>query len=127
VNACAENKLDFPAEYSGIEEKLHWLHQELDRILRKNTNIEKIAVKMSEYGHGGETASSREAAYFDAIILLSAGSRQLPVTLKLYRAIGTKRNYVKTFAEEHVGKTERNWNEQMADAVSAAWSELVCE
>jgi hypothetical protein len=122
VNAESENKLDFPADCRRVEQKLHWLHQELSRVLRQYPVIEKVVIESNEYGRGGEKASAREAAYLDAIILLTAGSLQLPVEMTLYRTIGTRRNEIKTFAETNVGKTNRYWNEQMADAVSAAWS-----
>lgn len=122
VNAASENKLDFPADCRSIEQKLHWLYQELDRVLRQYPGIERIVIKANEYGRGGEKTSSREAAYFDAVVLITAGTRQLPVGVKLYRMIGTCRNEVKSFAETNVGVTTHYWNEQMADAVSAAWS-----
>lgn len=122
VNADLENKLDFPADCRSIEQKLHWFQQELERVLRQYPGIERIVIKANEYGRGGETAASREAAYFDAVVLMTAGTRQLPVAVKLYRGIGTRRNEVKTYAEINVGTTNRYWNEQMADAVSAAWS-----
>jgi hypothetical protein len=94
----------------------------LDRVLRQYPGIERIVIKANEFGRGGEKVSSREAAYFDAVVLMTAGTRQLPVDVKLYRTIGTRRNEVKSFAETNVGATNRYWNEQMADAVSAAWS-----
>jgi len=122
INSDSENKLDFPADCRSIEEKLHWLHQELSRVLRQYPDIERIVIKANEYGRGGEKAASREAAYYDAIILMTAGARQLPVDVKLYRTIGTRRIDVKTFAQANVGTSNRYWNEQMADAVSAAWS-----
>ena len=122
VNADSENKLDFPADCRSIEQKLYWLHQEFDRVLRQYLGIDRIVIKANEYGRGGETASSREAAYFDAVVLMIAGTRQIPVDVKLYRTIGTRRNEVKTFAKTNVGATNCYWNEQMADAVSAAWS-----
>lgn len=122
TNADGENKLDFPADIRSIEQKLHWLHQELERVLRQYPQIERIVIKANEYGRGGEKASSREAAYLDGIVLLLAGQRDLPVETKLYRNIGTRRNEVKNFAETRVGTSSRYWNEQMADAVAAAWS-----
>lgn len=122
VNADSENKLDFPADCRSVEQKLYWLHQELDRVLRQYSGIERIVIKANEYGRGGEKATSREAAYFDAVVLMIAGTRQLPVAVKLYRTIGTRRNDVKTFAATNVGTTNRYWNEQMADAIAAAWS-----
>lgn len=122
VNANSENKLDFPTNCQGIEQKLHWFYQELERVLRQYPGIERIAIKTNEFGRGGERASSREAAYLDAVVLITAGSRQLPVNVKLYGQIGTRRDDVKRFAEAKVQATTRYWNEQMADAVSAAWS-----
>ena len=122
VNANLENKIDFPAECRGIENKLHWVHQEMERVLRKYPGIKRIVIKANEYGRGCEKASSREAAYFDAVVLTIAGARQLPVEVKVYRMIGTRRDAVKSFAQTKVGVTKSYWNEQMADAVAAAWS-----
>lgn len=122
VNADKENKLDFPSDCQNIEQKLHWLQQELDRVLRQHPGVKKIVIKANEYGRGGEKAASREAAYFDAVVLMVAGKKPLPVEMKLYRTIGTRRNEVKAFAETNVRRTSRYWNEQMADAVAAAWS-----
>jgi len=65
VNADSENKLDFPADCRSIEQKLHWLHQELDWVLRQYPGIERIVIKANEYGRGGEKASSREALQDD--------------------------------------------------------------
>ena len=122
INADTENKLDFPADCQSIEQKLSWLYQELKRVLRQHADIETIVVKANEYGRGAEKAASREAAYFDAVALLVAGERRIPVEMRLYRAIGTKRTEVKAFARTNVGATISHWNEQMADAIAAAWS-----
>lgn len=121
LNSNGENKLDFPVGCQKIQEKLHWLNQELERVLRQYTGIEKIVIKINEF-FGKEKMASREAAYFDAVILMVAGKRRLSADRKLYRAIGTRRNEVKIFAQKHVGCTTRYWNEQMADAIAAAWS-----
>lgn len=123
INADSENKIDFPADYRNVEQKLRWLYQELERVLRKYPGIAHMAIKANEYGRGGETASSREAAYLDAAVLMVAGENTIPVSVKLYRSIGTRRNEVKSFAESSVSASTLYWNEQMADAVAAAWSE----
>jgi hypothetical protein len=122
INANEENKLDFPADLQNIEQKLSWFYQEMERVLRKYPSISKIVIKANEFGLGQEKMSSREAAYFDAIVFLVAGDRHLPVEVKFYRAIGTRRDGIKGFAETHVGKTDLYWNEQIADAASAAWA-----
>ena len=46
--------------------------------------------------------------------------------MKVYRGLGNgiKRNTIKAIAEEKVGKTDKYWNEQIADAVIAALSGL---
>lgn len=122
VNADEENRLVFPADCQRIEQKLHWLSQEIERVLRQHTNIDRIAIKTNEYGRGGESATTRDAAYLDAVIYTIAGKKPLPIDSKLYRSIGTRRDEVKDFAATNVGVTNRNWNEQMADAVAVAWS-----
>lgn len=122
LNAAKENRLEFPADKTESAQKLHWLYQELERVLRQNPSVEKIAVKANEYGRGGEKASSREAAYFDAVVLMIAGQKALPVKTFLYKSMKTKRDDVKAFAASIVEVTTTYWNEQMADAVAAAWA-----
>jgi hypothetical protein len=122
INTNGENKLDFPSGFDEVGKKLDWLYKELERIFRQTPNIDRIVIKASEYGRGGETAASRQAAYFDAIVYMSAAQRAIPCTSVLYRSIGTRRADVKTYAEEHVGPSSSHWNEQMADAIAAAWS-----
>ena len=121
VNTNDENKLIFPADCQRIEQKLHWLYQEMERVLRQHPDVQQIVIKANEFGRGGESSTTRESAYLDAIIFMIAGQRSLPIDVKLYRSIGTRRDEVMTFAENNVGVTGRNWNVQMADAVAAAW------
>jgi len=122
LNSTGEHKLDFPADKSNIATKVHWLREELLRILRQNPRIERIAIKTNEYSRRGETSACREAAHLDAAALVVAGEKALPVKMLLYTSIGTKRDEVKTFAETNVGRADPYWNEQIADAVSAAWA-----
>jgi hypothetical protein len=121
LNAGGEHKLDFPADKSSIAAKVHWLREELLRILRQNPQIVQIALKTNEYSRRGETSASREAAHLDAAALIVAGEKALPVKMLLYTSIGTKRDEVKVFAEANVGRADPYWNEQIADAVAAAW------
>ena len=119
-NASSENRLVFPADICLVAEKLLWLQQELDRVLRQNPEVVRIVIKANEFSRRGETGASREAAYYDAIVFLVAQQRGLPVETVLYRTIGTRRTEVKGFSEQHVSQTSSYWNEQMADAVAAA-------
>jgi hypothetical protein len=122
LNAGGETKLDFPADKTTIATKLHWLREELNRVLRQNPGVTKMAIKCNEYGRGGEKATSREAAHLDAAALIVSGERMLPVEMLVYRSIGTKRDEVKAFAETNVGRVDPYWNEQIADAIAVAWA-----
>ncbi len=123
LNAEGENRLKFPRGMENPEEKLSWFYGELERIHRQNPAIERIIVKSNEYNRrGSESTASRQAAYLDAVVLTFAGKRAIPVSLKLYAGLGTRRDAVEAFAEENVGRCQTSWNEQMADAVAAAWS-----
>jgi hypothetical protein len=122
INAASENKLDFPADKTTTAAKIHWLREELLRILRQNPQVNRIALKTKEYGPRPESASAREAAYYDAAALIVAGEKSLPVSLFLYSNMGTKRAEVETFAETNVVRVDPYWNEQIADAIAAAWS-----
>lgn len=121
LNADTENLIKMPVGIKEYTQKLHWLYQEIDRIVRQNPDISCIALKSNEYGRG-ETASLRLAAYLDAVVYLVAGQHNLPLTSKLYRQIGTNKSSVVKFSEDNVGKTQSNWNGQMADAVAVGWS-----
>ena len=128
LNFDSENKLDFPADLTTINEKIAWFGRELSRILHIHQDIEKIAVKSSEYGRGAEKTAMREAAYLDGTVILIASQKTipLPVSVKVYKGIkrGVNRTTVKEFAQSNVGSTTKYWNEQMADAVAVAFSEL---
>ncbi|SMN16192.1 hypothetical protein CRYPD_907 [uncultured Candidatus Thioglobus sp.] len=56
------------------------------------------------------------------MVILAAKEANIPVQTKIYNQLATKRNQVKGHAEERVGRTEKYWNEQIADAIVAAWS-----
>ena len=120
LNGESENRLKFPAAHNTIEKKLWWFYQELERIVRQNASIEKIMIKSNEFT-GKDSNATRAASYIDGVIYTYAGKMDIPTDTKTYRAIQTRRNEVKEFAEKNVGKTKTNWNEQMADAVAVAY------
>ncbi len=122
LNTDEENLIKMPAGIDDVSEQLYWFYQELNRVIRQNSDITCIALKANEYGRGSESSNSRTAAYFDGVVNLVAGQNNVSVVCKLYRQIGTKRNEVLQFSENKVGKTEHNLNHQIADAVAIAWS-----
>ncbi len=121
VNANSESLIKVPAGMNDFSEMLSWQKAEIDRIIRQNQDIEKIILKIGEYGRN-DTKSSRLASYFDAVVILAAKEANIPLETKIYNQLGTKRKQVKEYAENRVGRTEKYWNEQIADAIVAAWS-----
>lgn len=121
LNRSSENKLVYPAGIEELQAKLKWVKDEFDRIFRQNNDIEKIILKMNEYA-GTESGAKRETSYTDAIILLVAAENNIPIERRLYSQIGATSKQVKDRAESIVGRTEKYWNDKMADAIQcAAW------
>lgn len=123
INQSTENRMVFPAIIDGIESKLKWAHDETNRIIRQNQNIDKIIIKTNEYT-GSETSAKRETIYIDAIFLLVAAENNIQVARKLYSQIGATSKDVKEKAETRVGRTDKYWNNTMADAIACAFREI---
>ena len=87
LNKDEENSLKFPANMQAIEQKLHWLQQEFERVLRQYPKIKRIAIKAN--GFRGETTITRQSTYMDAVILLTAtqSKHQIPVCTKQHASI----------------------------------------
>lgn len=120
LNQDGENRLKYPTSIGRIEEKLYWVKSEIDRILRINPNVDKICIKTNEFS-GTENTAKRETAYVDAIFLLCAKEHNIPVEKKLYSQIGSSAARVRESAERMVGKTDKYWNDKIADAVLVAY------
>lgn len=123
LNKDGENLIKFPTSITSIEDKLYWVKSEIDRILRINSTIKKIYLKTNEY-NGNENSSKRETTYIDALILLSAKEHTIPVEKKLYNQLGTSSNKVKGVCESLLGKTDKYWDNAMADAMLVAYRGL---
>lgn len=123
LNANKENKIDFPAEIISPEQKVVWLFKEVQGILHKYSEVKCITIKINEFSPmGHESASSRESAYLDATIILASNICQKKVVMKSCPMMKIKPKEVIAFAEQNVGRSLKYWNQQMADAVVAAWS-----
>lgn len=123
VNKNEEHCLRYPTTTQTIEAKLYWVKQEFDRIFRQNTPIDKIIIKTNEYA-GTETGAKRETSYIDAIILLLAAEKNIPIERKLYSQIGTTSKQTKEHADSRIGKTNKYWNTTIADALNCAYWEI---
>ena len=123
-----DNRLVYPRDMDQIAKKIVWLSEQFRRILDQTSNIDKIVIKVPEYGRN-DTAANRASDYLDAVIILEATARNLviPTNLKNYKAVNTKSSEVKNYAEVHIGKTNQYWDNLMADALVAAYSEFSSE
>lgn len=119
INANTEHRIKYPATTNSIEEKLLWVKSEIERVLRIHTNIQKIYLKTNEYGT--ESTAKREAAYTDAMFLLTAKEHNIPIVRKIYSQISSSSSQAKMHAEQRVGRTEKYWNSTMADAILVAY------
>ena len=121
VNAGSENKLDFPADCQEIPQKLQWLYSELERLYRMYPDISKVAIKMNQFGT--EKMANRFSTHMDGVVMLSALQNGKTADTFLYANMqqGMSSKKVQAFAEANVGRSDKYWNAQMADAVAAAW------
>lgn len=122
-NAQNENKISFPADYTTPCQRIPWLANEIARIIHQNNDIDRMIIKIAEYG-GNDSTSSREIAYNDAIAIYQARIQHPPIEVvtKTYQGLGNNinRDSVQSIAERIVGRTNRYWNTQIADAIVAA-------
>lgn len=123
INADSESELKYPVDMDTPESKADWLYRELKRITRKSPDIKSVCIKENE-SLFRDKMSARETYRLEGVILLFCHRNSKPVKMKTYTLLGTRRIDVKTYAEERVGSTTKNWTIEMADAVVAAWSEL---
>lgn len=121
-NASGDNKLTIPAsiEEEAVAERLEWLYNEILRILRTHHGISKVVIKANEFTQQ-DTKGKRRSAYNDAAVLLACKHRNVLVMVRTYAFMGTKGATTKHDAEVRVGKTDKYWDNKMADAVNAAW------
>lgn len=58
LNANTENLIKVPAGMTEYSEQLAWQKDEIDRIIRQNSDIAKVVLKVGEYGRS-DTKSTR--------------------------------------------------------------------
>lgn len=120
-NMNTENRLVYPANTNGLTGKLSWVKMEIERILRVNADTTNVILKTNEYGQ--ESSAKRETTYIDSVIILSCAENNIDIDTKIYSQIGTNSAGTKKHAELRVGKTDKYWNNTIADAVNCAfWS-----
>jgi hypothetical protein len=119
-NANSESRLTYPADVEQISKKVLWLYRETERIFHANPDISAVVIKTNEYGLT-EKAAMRESSYAEAAVALVCEQCQRPIFIKTYASLSTRSADVKSHAEQRVGRTDKYWDNKIADAVIAAW------
>lgn len=122
VNQNGEHCLRFPSTIEEIGDKLLWVKREFERVFRQNPDISVAIIKTNEFA--GESNAKRETSYMDAILLLTCTELGIPAYKRLYSQIGTSSNKTKEHAEDRVGKTDKYWNNTIADAINCVFWEI---
>lgn len=123
LNINGENKLIFPKHLKSLSQKVGWLYQEFDNIISNDPDIKKIAIKQNE-NVSTKYSTVQDTAFYDAIAHLIGNNKGITVNSYVYNNIGTKSKEVQTFSESFTGRTTKNWNSGMADAVAVTIKEL---
>lgn len=121
-NAAGDNKLAVPASIGEDQhaERLAWVYREILAVLEAHPGIERVIIKQNEFTQSDDK-SKRHTAHIDAAVVVACALKSIPIYIKLYGSLGTKRSETKVQAEARVGKSAKYWDEKMADAVNAAW------
>jgi hypothetical protein len=121
-NANSDNKLKVPASISedADSERLGWIYAEIVRILEAHPDIAKVMIKTNEFTQS-DTKPKRKSAYIDAAVILAAAHKNVPVQALVYSQMGATKATTKERAETRVGKTDKYWDDGMADAINVAW------
>ena len=123
LNSDTESRLTYPADLPEPGQRMLWLYREMERLRHEHPDIAKICIKTNEYT-ATDSKSKRESAYFEAVTILYWWQNSIPVAVYVYASLGTRSTDVRAHAEQRVGRTEKYWDTQMADAVIAAWNGL---
>ena len=121
-NANSDNKLTVPPsiDEDADGERLSWIYAEIVRILEAHPDIAKVMIKTNEFTQG-DTKPKRKSAYIDAAVLLAAAHKNVPVRALVYSQMSATKAKSKALAETRVGKTEKYWDDGIADAINVAW------
>jgi len=121
-NAVGDNKLAVPASITddADAERLDWIYREILAIFDAHPGIEKVVIKQNEFTRQ-DTKAKRKSAHADAAVVMACAHRNIPVEMKIYASMTSTSQDTKQHAESRVGKTEKYWDNKMADAVNVAW------
>lgn len=121
-NVGSDSKLTVPASIGDDADgdRLSWIYAEIVRILEAYPDIAKVMIKTNEFTQS-DTKPKRKSAYIDAAVLLAAAHKNVPVHALVYSQMAATKTKTKALAESRVGKTDKYWDDGMADAINVAW------
>jgi hypothetical protein len=124
LNINSEFRIVFPKKMESIKEKVTFLFEEIIRIVDLNPSIKMIAIRESEYTRYPEDDSKRFSKNLDGVIMAVAAHKNIPFTKKVMQSLKVKKSNLMEAAEAISGKTKTYWNEDIAETIMAAISEL---
>jgi len=92
-----------------------WIYKEIDEIIKNNQLIEKAFICENSYIK--DSKSLRLSNRLDAIIALALKDNNIPSEIK---CLNYSEADMMNLAERRIGKTEKNWNKQMASCIVIA-------
>lgn len=120
LTSGVESRLKYPADLPAVADRALWLYREMQRLQNEHPDTAKVCIKTNDFGLT-DTKSKRESAYLEGVILLHCGLSNVEVMVHTYSSLPTRSADVKMDAERLVGRTDKYWDNPMADAVVAAW------
>ena len=123
-NLSQENLIRIPKEFESCEDALIWYKNEIIRIIDSETNIDSIALKHNENIRSDCYSNLKKVMFMDCIVTLVAKERNIPFSSYGYNQLGVNSNNVQDVAESKLGKTGKQWNKNMADAMIVALKQI---
>lgn len=119
-NLNQDFRIPFPQSLSTQQAKVRYLFNEVTRIIDLNKDIDKIIIKENEYVRIPETSIRRFSSNLDGVIMAVGASKSIQVEKVLYKNLGAKKSEILVKAESISGKTNKYWNEDIAEVIVAS-------
>lgn len=120
INHVDEHKWEVPKSADTKPQILGEVFSEANRLLKKYMP-DRVVLKSSETMKG---SPSTIRVSVEAVIILAAQENHIPAYERKYRDIKTNSDLVEAFVLNHVAKTSRYWDSEIADALAVALREL---
>jgi hypothetical protein len=120
LNTSSDSLIRRPGNYEDPA-YINWLLDEITALLQRNPTVERIALKVPEFTQS-VTHGTRLRNYLDAAVQIAATRSNVTIATRMYTQMATRAKDVKHDAETRVGRTDAQWDPEIADAIMAARS-----